>query len=489
MTPSIRQQAVYDEWDNGNSNMLIQSVAGSGKTTVLLELLRKAEFRTLFLAFNKSIQIEINDHIMNNNLGQGKSMTLHALGLMAIKRAGKYKMHNGKNFEIVKKIQDSNPDIFKYMKWEEKVKIGYTLMDMNDVSRIYLTTNIEEIRQYMISMDKFFSNNQFIGELWNQFLELREEYYTGRVIKIDFIDMIYIPIVKELYIPIRPTYLFIDECQDLNMAQHKLIDMLIAQGDVERWVAVGDRNQAIYGFSGAYASSFDLFKEKEHVIELPLDICYRCPVDVVKSANEVYDIMQGFKTEPGIVAAIDNPIHVKDNSMIICRNSAPLIELYFHLLGMNRKVFIKGDDILGKVKAFLKPYTVRTIGYVHNKLYTDTERLKNATNDSQRFEYYKASDNLDNLTALVKGGLVTYEDTVKTLLEKLDEVFNSQEESGIVLCTIHKSKGLEANVVYILNENLIPSKFARSEQQLKQEQNLKYVARTRAKEELYYLDI
>ena len=58
-----------------------------------------------------------------------------------------------------------------------------------------------------------------------------------------------------------------------------------------------------------------------------------------------------------------------------------------------------------------------------------------------------------------------------------------------MLCTIHKSKGLEADVVYILNENLIPSKFAKSAEQLKQENNLKYVARTRAKNELYFLNI
>ena len=63
------------------------------------------------------------------------------------------------------------------------------------------------------------------------------------------------------------------------------------------------------------------------------------------------------------------------------------------------------------------------------------------------------------------------------------------DESAVILCTIHKSKGLEAKVVYILNEFLIPSKFAKSPSQLEQEQNLKYVARTRATEELYYLNI
>ena len=34
----------------------------------------------------------------------------------------------------------------------------------------------------------------------------------------------------------------IDECQDLSTMQHKLVDNLIKQGHVQRWIAVGDRN-------------------------------------------------------------------------------------------------------------------------------------------------------------------------------------------------------------------------------------------------------
>ena len=57
------------------------------------------------------------------------------------------------------------------------------------------------------------------------------------------------------------------------------------------------------------------------------------------------------------------------------------------------------------------------------------------------------------------------------------------------MCTIHKSKGLEHDTVYILNEFLIPSKYAMLEEQLIQENNLKYVARTRAKENLIFLNL
>ena len=79
-------------------------------------------------------------------------------------------------------------------------------------------------------------------------------------------------------------------------------------------------------------------------------------------------------------------------------------------------------------------------------------------------------------------------ETVDSLINKLKSLF-IDKENAIMLCTIHKSKGLESEVVYVLNENLIPSRFAKSPEQLKQENNLKYVARTRAKNEMYFLNI
>jgi len=58
----------------------------------------------------------------------------------------------------------------------------------------------------------------------------------------------------------------------------------------------------------------------------------------------------------------------------------------------------------------------------------------------------------------------------------------------INLLTIHKAKGLEYDVVYHLNPHLIPAKFAISEAELEQEENLRYVATTRARKELWFVN-
>jgi len=359
---SQRQQDIFDTWKNTDENILINAVAGSGKTTTLLQLLELCEYKTLFLAFNKSIQEEIQAKIDSRGLRQGKAMTLHSLGLLAIRNSfRRWKINNGKNFDLIKKLQDNERTIFKKMTWEDKLKLSYNLMDMNDVSRLFLTDNINEIEVHFESMDKVMTINNQLIYLWEELVKLRNKSYEEPVVEIDFNDMIYLPVIKNLRIPIDPVYLMVDECQDLNLSQHKLIDNLIKQGDIKKWIAVGDRNQAIYGFSGAYSSSFDLFLEQGNVTELPLDICYRCNTKIIDKANEVYNIMKYHKTNKGVVATINNTIEIKENSMIICRNSKPLIDLYFELLGSGKSAYIKGEDILTGIVRFLKPYGNHTV--------------------------------------------------------------------------------------------------------------------------------
>ena len=298
--------------------------------------------------------------------------------------------------------------------------------------------------------------------------------------------MIYVPVLKGLEIPIDPYYLMIDEAQDLNLCQHQLIDNLIDQGTVIKWIAVGDRNQSIYGFSGAYSSSFNMFLRKGNVQELPLDICYRCSTSIIDIANEVYPVMEYSTEEEGIVEEIYNAQLIKPNSMVVCRNSGPLIDLYFQLLGLGKDCYIKGEDILNKLLRFLKPYKSSSVNSARTEMMYKLEELNRDQSDNGRLQLYIFRENFANFGKLAQH-FCTGGETVDTLIGKLKSLF-IDKENAIMLCTIHKSKGLEADVVYILNEHLIPSKFARSPEQLKQENNLKYVARTRAKNELYFLE-
>jgi hypothetical protein len=73
------------------------------------------------------------------------------------------------------------------------------------------------------------------------------------------------------------------------------------------------------------------------------------------------------------------------------------------------------------------------------------------------------------------------------VITKILNLFADNKKVGITLSTIHKSKGLESDRVFILQKDLMPSKYAKTSQQVEQEENLKYVAYTRAKKTLGFI--
>lgn len=499
MEPSSKQAAIYHEWETTDNNILIQAVAGSGKTTTLLHLLSLCKYKTLYIAFNKAIQKETEQKLIDRGLVQGKSMTIHSLGLMAIKYVHKnVEIDDKKNWKILTEVEKRRPLYFDmksgfYKTYEEIMRLRFTLIDMNEVSRVYMENDSELLLDIMVNMDKNIYVNDAIDlkDLWQVMIDVREEFYNKSPLIIDFTDMIYLPARGDYYIPVDPYYLLIDEAQDLNLAQHRLIDNLVNQGDIKKWIAVGDRNQSIYGFSGAFASSFDLFKTKKNVKEMPLDICYRCPTLVIDSANEVYPVLIPHKTDSGVVKTFTNNFtHLKrtPGAMVICRNKGPLIDVYFELIGQEIPCRLHGDDIMGSILRFLGSYKRLSISKAKQDMETELiELISDQSTFLKQIKYAVMAENHKNFVTLFSKLGFSGNDSVSDLMEKFKDLFKGDRDD-IILCTIHKSKGLEADIVYILNENLIPSKFARSEQQLIQEQNLKYVARTRAKRQMYFLN-
>ena len=66
------------------------------------------------------------------------------------------------------------------------------------------------------------------------------------------------------------------------------------------------------------------------------------------------------------------------------------------------------------------------------------------------------------------------------------------EESGpadaVQLLTVHKAKGLEADRVFVVDRHLLPAVYAQKAWERQQESNLDYVARTRARKSLIYVN-
>ena len=73
--------------------------------------------------------------------------------------------------------------------------------------------------------------------------------------------------------------------------------------------------------------------------------------------------------------------------------------------------------------------------------------------------------------------------TVGGIIAEIKRVFDGNEKGEIMLSTVHKAKGLEADNVYILATERMPHPKATD---MREEMNICYVAITRAKKNLYY---
>jgi superfamily I DNA/RNA helicase len=76
--------------------------------------------------------------------------------------------------------------------------------------------------------------------------------------------------------------------------------------------------------------------------------------------------------------------------------------------------------------------------------------------------------------------------SVQQVIDRITQIF-SDEKNGICLSSVHKAKGLEADRVFIIEPKTMPAPWVKKEWEMEQEDNIHYVAITRARQELVYV--
>ena len=247
-------------------------------------------------------------------------------------------------------------------------------------------------------------------------------------------------------------------------------------------------HNCIYGFAGSDVKSFERLVNRPNTKQLPLSVCYRCAKTIVEEARTIYDHIQPFdKAEEGVVRNDGSVSEITEGDFVLCRNTKPLVELYFKLLKQNKKAFIKGKDIGENLLKELEPFkglrSEDALNSLHDQLDDLVESLKQKGISKPKYhDKYIAKAELVGVISVFLSTTNTANEAYRTI----SRIFKDDGE-GIMLSTIHKSKGLEANRVFILKRELLPSEHATEEWQLEQERNLQYVMITRAKKELIYI--
>jgi superfamily I DNA/RNA helicase len=292
-------------------------------------------------------------------------------------------------------------------------------------------------------------------------------------------------------------WIILDEAQDLSVCQREII--LKCRKINTRMLFFGDSEQALYSFASSDPESFKMLKELPNTTSLPLSISYRCAKNIVDFAQKIVPTIEanndGREGEVKYNVSLDE---IKDGDMVLCRNNAPLMQVYVDFIKKGKKCFIRGKDIGLNLKNMVKRTGIDVLNKslqedgVFVRLYDALFDMINETICKYNVTYADAveSASISNRLDMIKALEILSDDinTANELIEKISNIFSDRKKGGISLSTIHKAKGLEADNVYIACRHLMPSSRAKKDWEIRQEYNLMYVAYTRPKNILGFID-
>lgn len=512
-------------------HLIIEARAGTGKTTTLVEGLRlvkglptsltpspqqaavwkamelsKGARSVCFVAFNNSIV-----EVLKTKVPAGcDTKTMHRLGFQAVR----------KRFEVDGNTIELNRDRVKNL----ICKVMGTTIELLRMYEMELLKATEELvglcKMNLVHPwnDSPWSDN--VDDIVDHYdLEIsgsRDKVYnlTEQVLyecrevtdNIDFNDMPWLPVVLNL-----PVYKFdlllIDEAQDLNRCSQALAKMA-----GRRLILCGDPKQAIYGFAGADSQSMarmyaelnesaafmplvgdarQAFVPVGGCLRLPLTVTRRCGKAIVAEAKKLVPDFEAFPTNPEgkVLTMAMKTYHekVNDHDIVLCRTNAPLISECFRFIRLGRVAKVQGNDVGQRLISLIKKSkTTTSEGFMQwlNQWRDQEESKERGNSKPNESKLLAIADRYECLVFIAVEASTTTE-----MVRKIEAIFSDEDDRpGILLTSIHRSKGLEAQRVFFLKppKGGMP-KNKMQPWEMEQEDNLEYVGRTRAIEELIYV--
>lgn len=494
------QQAVFFDWIvNGDGSCVLEAVAGAGKTTTLIHGLSLMAGRVFFGAYNKKIAEEIAARAPKR---QGMFVgTMHSAGFSAWRRfAPRVQVNADKCRDIFRAACDRNPEA-GYKQFEGPV---LQLVSLAKQSAVGITKRAEDFNVWMDLVEHFdvevcdedtgVDNSKVIIALARKTLEASIARDTEVV---DFDDMIYAPLKHNVRM-YEHDWVLVDEAQDTNESRRLLALRLLRRGG--RLVAVGDRHQAIYGFTGADSNSLDLIAQSVNAKQLPLTTTFRCPKSVVTYAQQWVNHIQAAETAPEGIVRHDDISNLATVAVpgdaILCRFNAPLVEYVYKFIAAGIPAKVEGREIGNGLKVLARRWKVRKLTALLDKLAVFVERESAKYRAKEQEAKAAAVEDKVNCLVTIVNRVLAIDPNCSTPVDRvcneIDAIFGEHKEGEapknvVLFSSVHKSKGREWNRVVWLQTG--PSAWARQAWEQEQENNLCYVAATRAKHELVLIEL
>ena len=503
LKPTEEQEAALAATRGSSASLMLDALAGTGKTSTLGMLSHQVKGPALALAFNRSIAEELR----NKFPGNFEVKTMNGLGYGALRRAlpkvAKWELDSKKLGKLISKIDK-----------ERKLKLSSE--DWDSVRRLVQRAQLAGLRPGELAASEGLCPDS--PENWDELAEdcwiaqddkerLCEVAYAVLVDSndlverglISFDDQVYWPIVNDAKFTKYQTVL-VDEAQDLNGLNHAAL----ARSVDRRLIVCGDPRQSIYGFRGSVNDSMGRIRGvRSDWTDLGLTMTFRCPEVVVE--RQLWHVPRFRAAASNAVGRVENWRSAalgeeswdfsrlmalrredrKDTIGILCRNNAPLFGLAFKLLRKHIGAVMLGNDLakglLALSRKIEKDDKVGVREFLAKLAEWQQTEVSLAESNGHDERVAGIVDRAECLRAVASN--VADVGALRVALEKLF----AQTEGVVQLGSIHRSKGLEWDIVLHLDPWRVPSKYAKKrakegdDRELQQEWNLKYVCETRTR--------
>ena len=465
MTPDKFQKAVIDDCAQSNGgHFVVRARAGSGKTSTILNAIERVPrgLSVLVCAFNSKIKTELARKVEQRGLFSDVQ-TLHSYGF---RQCGRMQIDHGKLRRHSEPVLVGAPS-----EYAQAVRKAVSL------AKAKLCVERGEVIDLIASHALDVSPNDE-SRFAEDVLTIMRACYTDKEC-LDFDDQIWLPVMRKSR-TWQYDRVFIDETQDLNLAQIRLAMMACRPGG--RIVAVGDNRQAIYAFRGADSRAMARVLDELNGYTLPLSVSYRCGKAIIREAQRwVADIEWAPNAAAGLVGNCDEKQMVREASQgdfVVSRKNAPLVKTCLQFMREGRPAFVLGQDVSAELSSLVIQSKARTVtkllDWVDN---WEQKQVKKAQAKNQDADIQRIADAAECIRVLSEN-----EETVDDVRAKLRTLFDDcdHDSKRITLMSTHKAKGLEADRVWMLRDTYL-------QRQGDEEENLAYVATTRAISELWHV--
>tara|TARA_R110001592_G_scaffold103051_1_gene290391 strand:- start:17696 stop:19417 length:1722 start_codon:yes stop_codon:yes gene_type:complete len=469
---------------NSKGNIRINAIAGSGKTTTVIEYAasRPEKAKILYLVFNKSVKTEAIHKFEKKGLFNVKVETAHSLAYGKIVRKYKYKVCQGyKSHELVPLL-----NLF-----EDSQRHGVFILanHINKLVSYYCNSAVEKVSElkYIATVTDPKAKG-FATKFYDTILE-KAEYFIELMHKgeIKITHDFYLKKYQLSFPKLQYDYILFDEGQDASAA---MLDIFMSQDATK--VIVGDTHQQIYTWRYAVNSL-----EKADFKTYNLSTSFRFNQEIAQLASNTLDLKS--------LVSIHNKFDIygkgscneeKTKAILARTNLGLLYNAIDYVVNEKKasKIYFEGN---------ISSYTYAEDGaslYDVLNLYQEKTHLirdnliKGMKNVKDLEDYIKQTDD-------VQLGLMV--EIVKKYGAKVPEILNeiktkhiksdNKEEAEIIFSTVHRSKGMEYDLVKLATDFIDKEKIQYLQDEyegiltdkIKEEVNLLYVAITRTKNKLY----